>query len=103
MELCANDFQPAYYTWKYIMQSVYMVPMSEFPLEIKEFFDECAFFSCITDDVGNQDFLEFDLDADLTECTVPEQEAYYEVRRFLLSGLIKGTKRPDYILIAQAK
>ena len=85
------------------MQSVYMVPLSEFPVEIKEFFDECAFFSCITEDISNQDFLEFDTDADLTDCTVAEQEAYYEVRRFLLAGLMRGTKRPDVILIAQAK
>jgi len=85
------------------MQSVYVIPLSEFPVEIKEFFEECEYFACVTGDPSTQDYVEFDLDADLTDCTVPEEEAYYEVRRFLLAGLIKGTKRPDFILIAQEK
>ena len=85
------------------MQSVYVMPLSEFPEEIKDFFDECYYFTCTTGDPSIQDYVEFDLDADLTDCTIPEQEAFYEVRRFLLSGLMKGTKRPEFILIAQGK
>jgi hypothetical protein len=84
------------------MQSVYVVPLSEFPVEIADFLESCSFFACQNDD-SDQDYLEFDLEADLTDCTIPEEEAYYEVRRFLLAGLIKGTKRPDIVLIAQHK
>ena len=82
------------------MQSVYMVPLSEFPIEIADFLERCSFFACQNDD-SDQDYLEFDLNADLTDCSPVEEEAYYEVRRFLLSGLMKGTKRPEFILIAQ--
>jgi hypothetical protein len=83
------------------MQLIEVHKLSEFPEEIKDFFFKCVNVISTADMWDVQDYIRWELDTPISDLTVAEQEAYYEVRRFLLADLPKGFKKPRYALISQ--
>jgi hypothetical protein len=83
------------------MQTINVYTLSELPEEIKDYFMDNVAMFVTADQWDVQDYLRFDLNLDTSDMMVTEEEAYYEVRRFVLAELPKGMKRPEYVIISQ--